>query len=430
MPNSQSRGLFIFQNDLRLTDNLALSKLMSECDALTCVFFIPEWWYQQNAFACRSMGEHRQAFLNEALVDLDNALRRLGNRLCVVQGNTNTKLSEVIDEIEPTHIGFNHVCGVYERRFLDSVEEIAKSRNIATIQASNSTLYTHEDLPFELDNMPNVFSPFRRKVEKYASPRTPIAKPDSFPVAGKVPTSMVPIPEPDATKVSQTYPRLVGGEQRALEQLSYYLAQTQLLQTYKETRNGLDGWDFSSKLSAWLALGCISSATVAHAITSFEAKFVKNDSTYWLFFELLWREFFYWQQVKHGPRLYALDGIQRKVPKTQHDPVRFEQWCSGNTGIPIVDASMRQLNATGFMSNRTRQLVASCFVHELALDWRYGAAYFEQQLIDYDVASNWGNWQYLAGVGSDPRGHRQFNLDKQTQQYDPKGEFCRKWLSP
>ena len=109
MPNSQSRGLFIFQNDLRLTDNLALSKLISECDALTCVFFIPEWWYQQNAFACRSMGEHRQAFLNEALVDLDNALTRLGNRLCVVQGNTNTKLSEIIDEIEPTHNGFNQV---------------------------------------------------------------------------------------------------------------------------------------------------------------------------------------------------------------------------------------------------------------------------------------------------------------------------------
>ena len=88
---------------------------------------------------------------------------------------------------------------------------------------------------------------------------------------------------------------------------------------------------------------------------------------------------------------------------------------------------MKQLNATGFMSNRGRQIAASCLVNELAVDWRYGAAYFEQQLLDYDVASNWGNWQYLAGVGADPRGKRHFDLDKQTRQYDPEGRFINKW---
>jgi deoxyribodipyrimidine photo-lyase len=88
---------------------------------------------------------------------------------------------------------------------------------------------------------------------------------------------------------------------------------------------------------------------------------------------------------------------------------------------------MNQLNSSGYLSNRGRQLAASCFVHELNLDWRYGAAYFEEQLIDYDVASNWGNWQYLAGVGSDPRGHRQFDLAKQTKIYDPGNLFIQKW---
>jgi deoxyribodipyrimidine photo-lyase len=90
---------------------------------------------------------------------------------------------------------------------------------------------------------------------------------------------------------------------------------------------------------------------------------------------------------------------------------------------------MRQLKHTGFMSNRGRQLVASCLVHELGLNWQYGAAYFEQMLIDFDPASNWGNWQYLAGVGSDPRGLRRFNLAKQTQTYDPDGEFIAYWSS-
>ena len=89
---------------------------------------------------------------------------------------------------------------------------------------------------------------------------------------------------------------------------------------------------------------------------------------------------------------------------------------------------MRQLAVTGYMSNRGRQLVASCFVNELRQDWRYGAAWFESQLLDYDVASNWGNWLYLAGVGTDPRENRQFNLQKQTEIYDPNGEFCAKWL--
>ena len=88
---------------------------------------------------------------------------------------------------------------------------------------------------------------------------------------------------------------------------------------------------------------------------------------------------------------------------------------------------MNQLKTIGYISNRGRQLVASCFVHELGLDWRYGAAFFQKHLIDYDAASNWGNWQYLAGVGADPRGHRHFNLEKQTQAYDPNGEFIKCW---
>jgi len=88
---------------------------------------------------------------------------------------------------------------------------------------------------------------------------------------------------------------------------------------------------------------------------------------------------------------------------------------------------MRQLNQTGYMSNRGRQLVASCLIYDLGIDWRYGAAYFESQLLDYDVASNWGNWQYIAGVGADPRGGRHFNLDKQARTYDPEQRFIQTW---
>ena len=170
-------------------------------------------------------------------------------------------------------------------------------------------------------------------------------------------------------------------------------------------------------------------------LRQYEREVVANDSTYWIWFELLWREYFYWYADVHRKQLFTFQGISNRKPSTLFDhragkaskQQRLEQWQNGETPYPIVNACMKQLNATGYMSNRGRQIVASAFIHELGLDWRYGATYFEQQLIDYDVASNWGNWQYLAGVGADPRGCRQFNLQKQAQQHDPNNEFIDKW---
>jgi deoxyribodipyrimidine photo-lyase len=162
-------------------------------------------------------------------------------------------------------------------------------------------------------------------------------------------------------------------------------------------------------------------------LTSYEQNIERNDSTYWIYFELLWREYYQWYAEKHGAKLFAFAGIKKSRPTTSFYAERFKKWCTGTTPYPIVNACIKQLNQTGYMSNRGRQLVASCFVHELGLDWRYGAGYMEEQLVDYDVASNWGNWQYLAGVGADPRGHRRFDLQKQTDIYDPSGEFIQRW---
>ena len=125
--------------------------------------------------------------------------------------------------------------------------------------------------------------------------------------------------------------------------------------------------------------------------------------------------------------LYRFSGLTQKRPLTSYYGQRFYQWCEGKTAWPLVNALMHELNRTGYMSNRGRQIVASCLVNELELDWRCGAGYFEQQLLDYDVGSNWGNWQYFAGVGADPRGGRHFNLVKQTELFDPDGIFIRQW---
>ncbi|MGR6839574.1 FAD-binding domain-containing protein [Aliivibrio wodanis] len=144
---------------------------------------------------------------------------------------------------------------------------------------------------------------------------------------------------------------------------------------------------------------------------------------------MLWREYFQWLALQLGSQLYRFQGGAEHEPLTHYFDDRFTQWCEGNTSHPLVNACMKELNSTGYMSNRGRQIVASCLVNELGIDWRFGAAYFQQQLIDYDVASNWGNWQYIAGVGADPRGGRHFNIEKQTRQYDPDGHYTNKWQS-
>ena len=125
--------------------------------------------------------------------------------------------------------------------------------------------------------------------------------------------------------------------------------------------------------------------------------------------------------------MFKIGGGSGKIRANTFDPRNFARWCAGDTNFPLVNALMRQLVATGWMSNRGRQIAASCLINELKVDWRFGAAFFEKHLIDYDVGSNYGNWQYIAGVGSDPRGGRHFNLDKQTAQWDPQGVFTAKW---
>jgi deoxyribodipyrimidine photo-lyase len=147
-----------------------------------------------------------------------------------------------------------------------------------------------------------------------------------------------------------------------------------------------------------------------------------------MIFELLWRDYFHFIAAKHGRRLFQVGGIQGRSLPWAHDETFFNAWKQGRTGYPLVDANMRELAATGYMSNRGRQNVGSFLCKNLGIDWRMGAEWFESQLIDYDVASNYGNWNYVAGGGNDARGFRFFNITKQSRDYDADGSYVRHWL--
>jgi deoxyribodipyrimidine photo-lyase len=222
--------------------------------------------------------------------------------------------------------------------------------------------------------------------------------------------------------------RAIGGEDEGLKRLHEYTYGMHGIATYKETRNGLIGDAYSSKFSPWLALGSLSAKNILKTVNDYEQEFGANDSTYWMKFELLWRDFFQWTVKKHGNVCFKAGGIRGVDKKKTNDPDTFDAWRFGETEDTFVNANMKELYLTGFMSNRGRQNVASYLVHDLNQDWRVGAAWFESRLIDYDVASNWGNWMYIAGVGNDPRQDRVFNTKRQADMYDPNGEYQKLWL--
>jgi len=433
---SKKVGIHWFRKDLRIQDNASLASIASQVDELVCVYLY-QGQTSPNSVGIdnkdEAIGIHRINFINQSLIQLQDALNGLNQRLIILPVNGSSSLQQLLDLVDAlnaTHVSAEWHCGFNERQqwqaLQDTLQESAS--DVQFIQENSSTLYDISQFPFSIENMPSTFSPFRKKLEKYCEVQSVVAKLHSLPRMSEL-TLEQAMCSTTLAIVDNHYPKLAGGELSAHEQLEYYLWNTDHISNYKETRNGLDGWDFSSKLSAWLSIGCVSARQVFAELKNYESARVKNDSTYWLFFELLWREFFHWHHFVHAERLFSASGVQGIARSRNFDPNKFQQWQQGETGFPIVDACMRQLSTTGFISNRGRQLVASCFVHELGLDWRYGAKYFEYQLIDFDVASNWGNWQYLGGVGADPRGHRQFNLVKQTEIYDPNHEFINKWAN-
>ena len=295
----------------------------------------------------------------------------------------------------------------------------------------NQFLFHPEDIPFELNTISNVFTQFRNKCEKYSKVQTEFTvKPMS---TGNLQENNTTIPTLNILGLievevdSRTAFPFKGGENQALKRMENYFWETEKLSVYKLTRNGLIGADFSSKFSPWLANGSISAKTIYWEIQKYEQQVQKNDSTYWLIFELIWRDYFKYVSLKNGNSIFKLGGILDKDYDWKSGKAAIESWINGTTAEPFVNANMIELQQTGWMSNRGRQNVGSFFAKNLFLDWRIGAAYFESLLIDYDVHSNYGNWMYVSGVGNDPR-DRKFNIKLQAENYDGQSKFQKLWL--
>lgn len=425
-----------FRQDLRLHDNEALTEAIQLCDNVIPVYVFDERLFQKtDRYDFPKTGRYRARFIWESVAELKSNLQSKGSDLIIRWGKPEEELFRIADQMKSSWVVCNRERTREEVKVQDALEE-----NLWTIGQElryyrGKMLYYTADLPFPVPHSPDVFTQYRKEIEKVVDVRKPLETPDHIPSQfnnfekGELPSleKLTDVQTPHSDDRAAFDFR--GGESAALQRLHEYVWESESIASYKKTRNELLGRNFSSKFSAYLAQGCLSPKKIYHEVEKFEQQIQKNNSTYWMKFELMWRDFYRLMAKKYKDKIF-LAGGPKEDPSAETDENwdRFQAWADGTTGIPFIDANMREINATGYMSNRGRQNVASYLIKDLKVDWRMGAEYFESVLIDYDPASNYGNWNYLAGVGSDPMENRYFNILSQARRYDANGEYVRHWL--
>ena len=413
--------VYWFRNDLRLEDNPSFKEACASAMHLLPIYVHPDSNDDLTGWGFPRFTNHSRKFLQQALHELRQQLIARGSTLLEFSGKPAEVFRLLRDQTEFDFIYCEQIQAPEEIAQVDAIKNLGFNLR----EYWQSSMLDPKDLPFDLQEMPDVFTKFRQEVERsklfYAEPISTPAHIPPLPLLG------IATKPTGGLFTYQVESLFNGGELIALAHIDHYF-ERRLPDTYKQTRNQLTGMDYSSKFSPWLALGCCSARTIALKLKNYESIYGVNDGTYWLWFELLWRDYFRFLHFKYGSKLYRSQGLIDKGLYS-FDEKKFHQWSSGCTGEDFIDAGMRELQQTGFLSNRMRQVVASYWIYDMKGDWRAGAAWFESQLVDYDVYSNQGNWLYIAGRGTDPRGGRPFNVKKQAQDHDPDGAYRAKWLN-
>ncbi|AXH11005.1 hypothetical protein CP960_10795 [Malaciobacter halophilus] len=397
-------AIVIFRNNLRVKDNYALYNATKYNSVVLGLYSTQiNKGKNYNFKACEI---YRENFISETLIDLQKNLLVYGINLSIVDD-----IEEALRKLNKAYkikIYFDEEVGVYEKEF----ENILKKYEYKSF--FNQTMIE----PFVFDYTKS-FSHFRKKAEKQR-----ILEPlDDLNRVNTINFETKKI-EAINIKMPKYAIKFKGGEKNALKRLEYYM---HFIHSYKTTRNEMCGFDNSTKLSAYLSVGAISARTIYYRLKKEEEKSFKSESSYWIYFELLWRDFFYLVMYLSKNRLFLKKGLQEKEYKFKTNKELIDNFLRANTQVDIIDASIVELKTTGWLSNRNRQLLANYLIKTLGIDFRIVAAFFESYLIDYNPASNYGNIAYQAFVGND-KSYRIFDVIKQSKQYN--GNFyVRQWLN-
>lgn len=408
MKHTLARTLFIFRRDLRLNDNTALYHALREAtEVIPCFIFDPRQ-LEDNPY----LSANALAFMSEALDDLNAQLQEHDGKLYRFYGQTHVVVQELITNNNIDAIYANRDYTPFSIRRDKALADVCNKKNVTFNLYDDALLHAPEAV-LKKDGKPyTVFTPYFRAAQKH--PIAPIIKPHSYNFfTGTLPHSNAQLP---ATKASPQR-SLYGGRTAALT----LIKQLNRQKKYESTRD-IPAIS-TSHLSAHLKFGTISVRELLHAIMTQ----LGNDHP--LVRQLYWRDFFtmigYWFPHVFGHAFkHQYDNITWSTNKAT-----FTRWCEGTTGFPIVDAGMRELNATGFMHNRVRMIVGSFLVKDLGIDWRMGERYFATKLVDYDPAVNNGNWQWVASTGCDAQPYfRIFNPWLQQKKYDPDARYIKQWI--
>ena len=409
--------MFWFRRDLRLADQPALSRVGLNH---VSVFYYSSY-HSEDFLAPLRPSDFRSRFIHQAITELGNRLNALGLEF-------HRSTLNPIDEI-PLVCELNGVKKVYcnlsfswfERRQEMQLKERLVEKGVELIVEDAERFPWRPQHPLKSRC---VFTDYRLKIE------TELALAINPSKKSTLSDHKIEIDGVNGLgQLVNAVSALDGGESHAIWRIQHFVREGGGIERYVDTRNGMLGYEYSSLLSPYLAAGCCSSAQIFEAVRSYEIKYGSTKSTYWLIFELLWRSYFKWIGDIHGHRIFLPSGYNgRKSIAIQREKHKLKLWIRGDTPEPLVNACMRELAHTGYMGNRARQIAASYLINDLQVQWTWGARYFEHMLMDYDPCSNYGNWAYLAGVGSDPRPSRRFNPSIQQENYDPDRAYVNHWI--
>lgn len=408
-----------FRRDLRITDNTALSAACKSGEVVP-VYIASEWKEKH-----RWTGPARQEFLCGCLESLSRNLKAIGGKLIVRRGRADEELEKLAVETKATAIYFNRDPDPFGREMQARVEKMARRLGMETHTFKDVAIHEADEIKTSTGGPYRVFTPYSRAWAQVEKPEVQGAI-RKMSTPGSIKSLHLPQLSDWGLESAAKLPET--GEKAARKRLTDFLRGP--IYEYGTMRNTPHG-HHNSSLSADLRHGTLSIREIHAKCVKLakEADAAGRKSIFTFINELVWREF-YMQILWHFPEVLEHEfnpkhrGLKWKKPGAS-----FQRWCDGETGFPIVDAGMRQLNATGYMHNRLRMIVAMFLTKDLHIDWRHGESYFIQKLIDGEIASNNGGWQWSAGTGADAAPYfRIQNPWTQSGRFDAEGEYIKQWV--
>jgi deoxyribodipyrimidine photo-lyase len=401
-----------FRNDLRLHDNEMLVEAIAKSDSILPVYFFDPRHFEEHNQAEAEIDNSRARFLTESVAALRKSLKKAGGNLLIIKGKPEDHIPELVEQYEIAEVYHHREVATKETDVSGNVEDLLWKLKVNLKHFIGHTLYNKEDLPFPIKDIPDVFSQFKKKTERDAKVK------DCFSPPGNI--SFVEAEEwGDLPEYfSKTADGPMGGEEEGIRHLEELFKEGAEIYA-RNSKAQADKHIFSSRLSPWLAVGCLSPRKVYWAVKDAERDFGTNSNFNNLILGLLWRDYFRFMFKKHNGDFFRDKGVTiENSMSLEEQAVHLQQWKNGSTGHALIDKYMSELNDTGFISHSGRLLVATFLIYVLKISWTNGASYFEEKLIDYSPASNWGNWANVAAGGKDPRAKNTFDLDKQIKMLD------------